>query len=215
MTQRYFISLTLVLTVLPGFIFSARGQKDTTRLNQQVEVVKAYKPTVSGATRINLLPEINDTVRFRPDLNYGTGSHPIGSGFQVSSLKASTQVQRDIVYPGIGKISGGVGNYLTPFVDLYLNNPNMQNGTLGFQLNHISSDGTTDLRGGSSNDAPYSRSRGALFGSWVLDGVTVSSEFAYRRDKNRFYGYPVAIPSTITTDDFTKFFNTDQVNQLG
>ena len=45
--------------------------------------------------------------------------------------------------------------------------------------------------------------------------MTISSELAYQRDKNRFYGYPVAIPENITTNNFVKYFNQDQLDQLG
>lgn len=216
MTQRYSILFSLLFVILTGFILPASGQKDTTRLNKEVEVFKSYRPTVSGATRINLLPEINDTTQFRPDMKYGTISHPVKEGFQASTLKASSQFQREINFPGYGKISGGFGNYVTPFADFYLNNPNMQNGTLGLQLNHISSlGGNVRLKGGSETDAPFSSSKAAVFGSYVADGVTISSEISYRRDENRFYGYPVEIPGGIMNDNFVKYFNQDQLHQLG
>jgi hypothetical protein len=215
MTKRYIALLILHLLILPGLFCSAYAQRDTTKLNQQVEVVKAYRPSVSNAEKINLLPEINDTTRFRPDLNYTTIGHPITSGFQSSALKASDQFQREISYPGYGKISGGFGTNLTPFFDFYLSNPNSQNGTLGIQINHLSSQGSVKLRGGNTIDAPFSHSRGIIYGSYVVDGVTIASELSYQRDMNRFYGYPVAIPSTIMTDNFVKYFNKDQQNQLG
>lgn len=216
MIHKYIISFSVLFVLPASFVFSAFGQKDTTRLNQEVEVVKAYKPTVSGATKINLLPEINDTTIFRPDLNYGTVDHPVTGGFQASVLKPSSQFQREVKYPGFGKVSGGFGNYITPFVDFYLNNPNMQNGTLGLQLNHISSlGGNVRLRGGSTADAPFSSSKAAVFGSFVANGVTILSDISYGRDKNRFYGYPVEIPADIMTDNFAKYFNKDQEHQQG
>ncbi len=216
MTQRYFISFSILFIILTGCILPIYGQKDTTRLNKEVEVFKSYRPTVSGASKINLLPEIKDTTLFRPDMNYGTASHPVKGSFQASALKASGQFQREINIPGYGKISGGFGNYITPFVDFYLNNPNMQNGTLGLQMNHISSlGGNIRLKGGNTTDAPYSSSKAAIFGSFVARGVTISSEIFYKRDMNRFYGYPVEIPADIMTDNFVKYFNQDQLHQLG
>lgn len=215
MIQRYFIPLSLLFFSLPGFFSAVYAQKDTTKLNQEVEVVKAYRPSVSNAEKISLLPEISDTTRFRPDLNYKTNSHPISTGFQPSVLGASNLFQREITYPGFAKISGGFGSYVTPFADVYLSNPNSQNGTLGIQLNHLSSQGSIKLKGGSQADAPFSYSRAVLFGSYVLNGMTISSELSYRRDMNRFYGYPVNIPAGIMTNSFVKYFNQDQLNQFG
>lgn len=210
--MRYLSSILLLLTV---FCLKANAQKDTTKLNQQVEVVKAYKPTVANAEKINLLPEISDTTKFRPDLNYLTANHPITSGFQSSVLKPSNQFQREINIPGFGKISGGFGTYFTPFFDFYLSNPGSQNGTLGVQFNHLSSRGKTSLKGGGEVDAPFSSNRGLIFGSYVINGTTISSEFCYQRDMNRFYGYPVTIPATIGTNNFIKYFDQNQINQNG
>lgn len=215
MTQRYLVSRLLLLLFLTGFAGTAMAQKESNKLNQDVEVVKAYKPSVSNAEKINLLPEINDTTKFRPDLNYRINSHPVTTGFQSSQVKPYNQFQREINYPGYGKISGGIGNYLSPFLDVYVSNPNAINGTLGIELNHLSSQGEVDLKGGSQNDAPFSYNRAVIFGSYVLNGVTISSELLYRRDMNRFYGYPVAIPDNIMENAFVKYFNQDQLNLLG
>ena len=215
MTPRYLIPLFLLIFALPGFFSTVSAQQDTSRMNQQVEVIKAYKPSVSKAGKINLLPEINDTTHFRPDLNYKIISHPVTTGFHSSDLKASNQIPREITYPGYGKISGGFGTNLTPFFDFYLSNPNSVNGTLGMQLNHLSSQGSVELKGGNTVNAPFSYNKAVVFGSYVYEGVTISSELSYRRDMNRFYGYPITIPADILTNNFVKYFNQDQMNQLG
>jgi len=215
MIQRYSLKRFLLVALLSGYVLAGNAQKDTSRLNQQVEVVKAYKPTVSNAQKINLLPDINDTTKFRPDLNYQTIGHPIISGFRSTDVRAYDQYQREITFPGYGKISGGIGSYQTPFLDFYLSNPNSLNGSLGAQFNHLSSNGSLQLKGGSRVDAPFSYNKALLFGSYVLNGVTISSELSYQRDMNRFYGYPEAIPANILTDDFTKYFGQYQLNQHG
>ncbi len=178
-------------------------------------MVKAYRPSVANADKINLLPEINDTTRFRPDLNYQIISHPIGSGFHASVMKAANQFQREISYPGYGKISGGFGTNMSPFMDLYLSNPNSQNGTLGIQFNHLSSQGKVNLRGGDEVQAPFSFNRAVVYGSYLFEGVTIASELSYQRDMNRFYGYPVAIPANISTNNFVKYYNQEELNQYG
>ena len=215
MTQRYLLSPIFLLFFLTGLIGTSVAQNESSKLNQEVEVVKAYKPSVSNADKINLLPEINDTTRFRPDMNYKISSHPVTKGFQSSVVRPYNQFQREISIPGYGKINGGIGNYLTPFLDVYLNNPNATNGTLGLEFNHLSSQGKLDLKGGGENDAPFSYNRAVIFGSYVVNGVTISSELLYRRDMNRFYGYPIAIPEDIMQNAFVKYFNQDQLNQQG
>ena len=215
MKQKYIPILLLLFFSLPGYWSRALAQKDTTNLNQNVEVMKAYKPSVSNASKIDLLPELNDTTRFRPDLNYATSSHPVTGGFKPSTLTAYNLVHQEISYPGYGKIRAGFGTYNTPFLDFYLNNPNSVNGTLGLQLNYLSSMGAIRLNGGDKVEAPFSSSKALLFGSYVYEGITLSSSFDYQRDMNRFYGYPIAIPASLATDDFARYFNQDQLHQKG
>ena len=52
-----YISLIVITLLLAGYKGSA--QKDTT-LRQEVEVIKAYKPTISDAYKINDMPVIKD-----------------------------------------------------------------------------------------------------------------------------------------------------------
>lgn len=215
MIPKYTLPVFLLIFTLPGCFRPALAQRDTTKLNQEVEVVKAYRPSVANAAKINLLPEINDTTRFRPDLNYRIAGHPVTSGFLPSALKSSGQYQREINIPGYGKISGGVGSYTTPFLDFYLSNPNAKNGTLGVLFNHLSSQGSLRLKSGDEVDAPFSYNRALVFGSYVYDGITIASQLSYQRDMNCFYGYPITIPPTLATDNFTQYFNRDQLNQLG
>jgi hypothetical protein len=215
MNQRYIIPIFLMAFSLSGFYSPTYAQKDSTKLNQQVEVVKAYRPSVSNAEKISLLPEIGDTTKFRPDLNYQTTNHPITKGFRSSDVRSYNQFQREIVFPGYGKISGGFGSYSTPFLDLYVSNPSSQNGSFGVQINHLSSRGSVMLKGGSMVDAPFSYNRAQVFGSYVLDGITISSELSYQRDMNRFYGYSETIPANILTNPFTKYFNQNQLNKMG
>ncbi|MCE1198736.1 MAG: hypothetical protein LWW85_07195 [Marinilabiliales bacterium] len=191
------------------------AQKDTTKLNREVEVVKAYRPTVSKADKINLLPELNDTTRFRPDLNYGISSHPILNGFTSSKMKAADHVPPKLNEPAWGKISGGFGTYTTPFLDLSLNNPNLQDGTLGLMVHHLSSSGNIELKSGSKVDAPFSNSAAALFGSYVYEGITLSSEISWQREQVRFYGYPVSITDPATLSAQAPWLNRDKTNQEG
>ena len=93
MIQRYFLKRFL-LVALPFRVCACKAmQKDSTKLNQQVEVVKAYKPSVSNAQKMNLLPDVNDTTKFRPDLNYQTIGHPITSGFAPQTFAHTTSTK--------------------------------------------------------------------------------------------------------------------------
>ena len=86
-----FLSVFILCTIFLGEVTSA--QKDSTKLNQSVEVMKAYRPSIANANKINLLPVIEDTARFSPEFVYSIESRPVISGFTASSIKGITRNQ--------------------------------------------------------------------------------------------------------------------------
>ncbi|MEI6143490.1 MAG: hypothetical protein WCP85_29710, partial [Mariniphaga sp.] len=79
-----FISLLFVLSMEYTV-----AQKDTTKLNQEVEVVKAYRPSISNANKVNILPVIDDTTRFVPEFKYSIESKPVKTGFTATPIDAA------------------------------------------------------------------------------------------------------------------------------
>jgi len=61
------ISVFLLTTAFSAV--TALAQKDSTKLNQSVEVMKAYRPSISNANKVNLMPAIDDTPVLPPSLN--------------------------------------------------------------------------------------------------------------------------------------------------
>ena len=81
------ISVYLLMAALS--VGAAVAQKDTTRLNQSVEVMKAYHPSISNANKVNLMPVIEDTTRFSPEFNYSIDNYPVKKGFAASPIAAA------------------------------------------------------------------------------------------------------------------------------
>ncbi len=67
---------------------AALAQRDT--LTQEVEVTKAYKPTIDDANKLNSMPTIEETEFKKPTFNYNINSQPVFSTFSVNPLKAAT-----------------------------------------------------------------------------------------------------------------------------
>ena len=53
------------------------AQKDSTRMRQEVEVTKAYQPTVPDAVKINDIPKIKNEQTEAPTFDYSIYSKPI------------------------------------------------------------------------------------------------------------------------------------------
>jgi len=193
---RSFSVFLLIVAISAG---SAIGQRDTTKLNQSVEVVKAYRPTISNANKVNLLPVIDDTTRFTPEFNYSIESQPVKTGFAASPIGAANVTGMPSKDLGLGYLKLGAGTYSTIYGEFFLNLPKSKFATFGLHLRHLSSDGQTKLREDDLVDAPYSQNNAAIFGAVNIGNLTLSTDLSYNRDAVNYYGYPVALPENIST----------------
>ena len=204
MRQLYY-SLSLFLLIVGISVQKARAQKDTTKLNQSVEVMKAYHPSISNANKVNLMPVVEDTTRLSPEFVYSIDSKPINSGFTASAIKpadVNRQKSKDL---GIGYLKLGVGTSQSVFGEFFINLPESRTATFGLHLRHLSSDGTIKLFKGDLVDAPYSQNSGAIFGSVNIGSTILTTDLSYDRDAVRYYGYPASIPAKIDTVPYIKY----------
>ena len=193
-------SVSILIVALTTGI--AVAQKDTTKLNQSVEVMKAYQPTITNANKVSLLPVIEDTTRFTPEFKYSIESRPVTTGFTASPIGAADVNGLPSKDLGFGYLKLGAGAYSTLYGELFLNLPKSKIATLGVHLRHLTSDGTLTLREGDIADAPYSQSNASIFSSLNLGGTVLSADLSYDRDAMRYYGYPVALPANTIMDQY-------------
>jgi len=203
--KQLYRSLSVFLLIVALSVGCAIAQRDTTKLNQEVEVVKAYRPSISTANKVNLLPVIEDTTHFTPEFKYSIDSKPIKTGFAASPIGAADVSGLPSKDLGLGLIKLGVGTYNTLYGEFFLNLPKSDIATFGLHLRHLSSDGNTKLRGGDLVKAPFSQNSGEVFGSVNIGNTVLSTNLSYNRDAMRYYGYPVAIPSNIELQPNTNY----------
>ncbi len=215
MIRPYIASLLTIVTLLAVKTNPVFAQRDTTKMNQEVEVIKAYRPSVAKAEKISLMPEIDDTTRFTPEFNYQVNSRPVTTGFTVSPIDHADIGDQQKENPGYGLLKLGVGTYSTPYGEFFFNNPKSKNSTFGLHFKHLSSQATTELSSGEKVDAPYSHNLAELFGSYIFPGATLSARLAYQRDRIHYYGYPDTIPADIRERGYAPFYDQKQRFQKG
>ena len=203
------------------FIFSvsasmAFAQQDT--LTQEVEVTKAYKPTISDAQKLNSMPTIEETEHQKPTFNYRINSLPVYSTFSVNPLKAATiETNQKSKDQGYGLVRAGLGSYFRPYGEVFFNNVNSKNTLFGIHAMHLSSYGDIELEGGTKVDAPFMKNEVELYIKHAVQNSVLSVSADYKNDAFNYYGYPIdAVPDFLMEEDQTiNYFGTKQAFNKG
>ena len=169
------------------------------KLDKDVHVVKSYQPTISDAYKINILPQIIDTVKVVPLFNYFIQTKQIHTDFQLEPIRPAKMLGEPLtkLYPGYLKI--GIGNYWTPFIDINYNGLRSKKYATGVNLMHISSNGKIKMPG--NNDVKvfsgYSDNIAHIFGKKFYYKKTLSGDIKYCRNAVYFNNYNDALRDTI------------------
>jgi len=181
---KYIFILLFILALSEAY-----GQQDTT-LRQEVEVKRAYRPTITDANKINEMPTIDETKQQVPTFNYSIKSQPIINTFSVNQLKAATIRTRQKKETGYGLVRLGIGNYNKPYGELFFNHLNSKNSVLGIHAKHLSSHGKLKLVGGDKVDAPFSKNEAEFYYKHNFREYVLSADLMYKNDGFKYYGYP-------------------------
>ena len=113
--QNYIRYIGVLLTAMV-FTMSVRGQQS------EVRVVKPYTPTLSGAEKIQLLPNLEEEIPFTPPrFTYQLYPKRYESEFKVVPIKSARMIKPSLNRLYKSELTLGFGNYLTPLAELKLN----------------------------------------------------------------------------------------------
>lgn len=208
----------IILLIINGLIGTQTtiAQRDT--LKKEVEVIKAYKPTISDANKINDIPGIQDEEQKKPVFNYDINSRPVFSAFSISTLKAATIEGKPQEDYGLGLVKAGLGNYNKPYGEFFFNNRQTRNTFFGMHFKHLSSHGKLSLPGGDRVKAPMSDNLAEMFLKYMKGNSTLSLNLNFTHNGFNYYGYPVdTVPLYLETqnNDVNNYFGEKQAFSKG
>ncbi len=126
----------LILTAVLGAVWSAAAQEDLTR---QMEVTRAYAPRVGRAEKLPVVPDMTDTVKLRPHIEYRISSVASSTSFETRPYAAATMGAMAPAGSGPLYVKAGIGWPFTTEADVYFT-PRMKAGrALGIYGNHAGS----------------------------------------------------------------------------
>jgi hypothetical protein len=172
---------------------------------EEITVVSSYQPSVSDAFKINTSPSIDPDKIEKPSFNYEVKSF---SYAPEASLKTITPAK--ITGESVSKlyknyIKAGLGNYTTPYFELFANKLRSKKSSFGAHVKHISSNGKIKDFAPTANSENELQLYGKRFGS----RHTFSSEVFYKRKGIHYYGYkPADFPEIdLSKKDIAQHYN--------
>jgi hypothetical protein len=180
-----------IFTVLFFTISNLVGYSQTDSiLNKQVEVIKAYQPTISDANKIITSPKINDTIKYSPVFEYKIKSTLVPVSKSIQNLPVVKLGNPPNVKGNTGFLKAGFGNGLTPYGEFVLNTNPSRTTDFGIQLYHFSSSPKIKLTNGLKIKSPYSDNLARIFVKNYFSNAVLDWSLQYERNRFNYYGFP-------------------------
>jgi hypothetical protein len=167
--------------------FSAFSQED--KLKKEVQVVRPYEPTISDAFKLNILPQIDDTVRIVPTFSYNLTLRPVTIDFPISSIAPARITSEPLTRINKAYFMAGFGNYSSPLAEIFITNGRSEKLSLGASFRYNSSFGDIKLDNNELVDGTFQRIAASAFGKRVFKKSALAGNIDFNRFSYGFYGY--------------------------
>jgi hypothetical protein len=158
---------------------------------------------VKSSVKLNEQLFIKDTIKKIEAIDITITSKPIETSFLPSQILPAKMVNEPLskLYHCLVKL--GMGNYKTPYAEIFINNLRNKENVYGFRFKHLSSASTLEKTGfaGFSDDEIY------LNGKHFFKKHTLTGDLNYLRNLNHFYGYNTD-NNTLTSGFTEQVYNT-------
>ncbi len=189
------IIITAVLVSLPAGMWAQEP------ISKEVKVVKPYVPTLSSASKINLLPKMEDTLRLSTDFKYIITPKNFQPVYKFSPLKPARMESESISKLYHSYLKLGFGNYLTPQGELHINTLRKKKSSAGVYLKHISSYGKVKLDNSEKVFAGYGDTDFLTYGKKIMKKAVLNGELGVNHNWNHYYGYDTSIDTSLANED--------------
>ena len=164
--------------------FSAIAQNDGKLDTEIISIIRPYDPSVSDAYKLYDYPIISDTSTEKINLKYNITSKSISTSFDITAITPA-KIGRSI-FPELYRyyIKGGMGNYTSPYLELFANNQQSTKYSYGIHIKHLS----INKKINNASFSQFSNNYIDLYAKKFWDKRTLSSSITYQRDVVDFLG---------------------------
>ncbi len=180
----------LVVAVLMLLVPQMTAQQTTgQRIQREVRLYNPYRPTLSEAQKINILPDLRDTVPARPTFNYTVTPSDFMPEFEVSAIRAATVIPDPLPRLYRSHLNLGIGNHFTPVGELTIASERSRRGMLAFSARHFSSNGHVRLDNDKRVYSGYMDNEVSLYGKRFLQSSVLAGSIDFNHFTRHAYGY--------------------------
>ncbi|MBP7496329.1 MAG: hypothetical protein KA792_01520, partial [Bacteroidales bacterium] len=176
------ITISFLIILITGFIAKAQEQK----YNEVVKIIGEYTPTISDAYKINIKPELRDTVIKLPEFNYNIRAYRINTSFKTEPIKPARLTGEPLEELYNSYLKAGFGTQITPYLDFFHNTTRSKEYTAGINFTHFSSNSEKSIK--DFGNPAYNFNSLTLFGKKYLDNLTLNAKLQYLREMFHYYG---------------------------
>jgi hypothetical protein len=186
MTNRIVIIIIGIGLLAFSFLESSAQQDNLTK---QVQVVRPYEPSISDAFKLNLLPQVEDTVRVVPIFSYNLALRPVTIDFPINLISPARMIAEPLNRVNWGYVKAGFGNYTSPLGEVFFANTRSKKYSFGMSAKYRGSFGNINLNDEISVDGTFQRLGLSAFGKRIFKNSVLDGGVNYARYGYGFYGH--------------------------
>lgn len=156
------------------------------QVEKQVEVTKAYVPKVESASKLAVEPDMTDTARMRPEIDYTITPLSLRTTLSTRPIRPATVTYWEFNRPLPFYVKAGAGYPLNSVLDFYASSQNPSTGYVVGYINHEGQYAKIKNNFGVKNNSTRMFNRigaaaGKYFGRHILEGDIYYDNRMYHR----------------------------------
>lgn len=175
--------------VITGFtsVFAQDKKEEKVAVNEEIEIVRPYKPILAEAVKLRRSPDLNDVKTYKAKLNYSITDRKLELNSDIKKLQAQQLVAEKETELINNYVKGGFGNLGTLLGEVYINLGKDEGLQAGGYFKHFSQQGKLNKQNSSNQQF-------SVFGRSILDENTLSGRINFERNGLYFYGINDTLP---------------------
>lgn len=206
------LSAAFLLAALPGATVA--------QVEKQVEVTKAYVPSLESASKLAIEPDMTDTTRMRPEIDYTITPLSVATSLETRPIRPATVTYWEFNRPLPFYLKVGAGYPLNSVLDFYASS---QNSGTGYVVGYLNHEGRyADIRNdfGVKNNSVRMINRlgvaaGKYLGQHLLEGDLGYENRLYHRYGGYLSASPDLVGSLLRPGSMIDFSNVNAALRFG